>query len=173
VALNLADKEAIVQQLSGNLDGALCVVAADYCGLSVSAMDELRVKARAVDVKVGVYRNTLARRAIADTDFACLTDTLVGPIVLLFSYEAPGAAARILRDFIKSNDKLEVRGLALDGKLLGPDQLPAVASLPTRDEALAILLSLMKAPVTKLVRTLNEPAAQMVRVTAAVRDQKQ
>ena len=98
---------------------------------------------------------------------------MVGPIVLFFADEEPGAPARLLRDFAKEHDNFEVRALALDGKLLGPEQLSAVASLPSRDEALAQLLSVMKAPITKFVRTLNEPAAQCVRVLSAIKDQKQ
>jgi len=92
---------------------------------------------------------------------------------LFFAEEEPGAPARLLRDFVKEHDKLEVKALALDGKLLGPDQLKAVASLPSRDEALAQLLSVMKAPITKFVRTVNEPVAQFARVMGAIRDQKQ
>nr|MCH9644530.1 50S ribosomal protein L10 [Gammaproteobacteria bacterium] len=120
-----------------------------------------------------VYRNTLARRAVEGTHMACLIESLVGPIVLFFAHEEPGAAARLIRDFVKSHENLEVRALALDGQLLGPDQLKAVASLPSRDEAIAQLMSVMQAPVTKFVRTLKEPVAQTVRVIAAVRDQKE
>lgn len=169
--LNLEDKKAIVGELSSIAGGALSVVAADYRGLTVESMNELRKNARALNVKVGVYRNTLARRALKDTEFECLSEVLVGPIVLAFSQDDPGAAARLIKDF-KAAEQVEVRGIALSGKLLGGEQLKAVASLPTRDEALAQLLSVMKAPVTKLVRTLNEPTAQAVRAFAAVADKK-
>ena len=170
VPLNLEDKKAIVAELSETAGCAMSAVAADYCGLTVSAMNALRKSARMNGVDMRVYRNTLARRALKDTEFACLSEVLTGPVVLFFSQEDPGAAARLIRDF--ESDALTVRGLALGGQLLAADQLKAVASLPTRDEALAQLLSVMKAPVTKFVRTLNEPAAQAVRAFAAVADQK-
>lgn len=171
MALNLEDKKAIVAELVGVASSSLSAVAADYRGLTVSVMNALRKSARQSDVKVGVYRNTLARRALQDTEFACLSDVLTGPIVLFFAQNDPGAAARVLRDF-EFADKLTVRGLALGGQLLSPDQLKAVASLPTREQALTQLVAVMQAPITKFVRTLNEPAAQTARVMAAIAEQK-
>ena len=171
MALNLEDKKAIVAELSGVAGNALSAVAADYRGLTVSVMNALRKNARKSSVSVGVYRNTLARRALKDTEFSCLSEVLTGPIVLLFSQDDPGAAARVLRDF-EFAELLTVRGLALGGQLLPAAQLKAVASLPTREEALTQLVAVMKAPITKLVRTLNEPIAQAVRVFGAVADQK-
>jgi large subunit ribosomal protein L10 len=173
VALALEDKKAIVAELTEVVGNSVSAVAADYCGLTVSEMTELRVKARDVGVKMRVYRNTLARRAIEGTEFACLKEVLVGPVVLLFSVEEPGAAAKILRDFIKVHKALEVRALVMSGALLSADQLDAVASLPTLEEALAKLVFVMKAPVTQFVRTVKEPVAQLVRAVAAVRDKKQ
>lgn len=173
MALRLEDKKAIVAEVSEVAQTALSAAAANYRGLTVSQMDELRTKARNAGVYLKVVRNTLARRAFKDTEFECLSERLVGPLVLAFSKEEPGAAARLFRDFAKGNDKFEVHALALGGKALGADQLEAVAKLPTRDEALATLLNVMKAPITKFVRTMAEPTAQMVRVLAAVRDQKQ
>lgn len=171
VALNLEDKKAIVSELMETASASMSVVAADYRGMPVSMMSALRKSARDSGVAMRVYRNTLARRALQDTEFACLSDVLTGSIVLFFAQEDPGAAARLIRDF-KSADNLAVRGLALGGQLLGPEQLKAVASLPTHDEALAQLMSVMMAPVTKLVRTINEPAAQAVRALNAVAEQK-
>lgn len=171
VALNLENKKAIVAELTEVAGSAMSVVAADYRGLTVSVMNALRKSARKSGVDVGVYRNTLARRAFEGTEFACLSEVLTGPIVLFFAQSDPGAAARVLRDF-EFADKLTVRGLALSGKLLPPSQLKAVASLPTRFEALTQLAVVMKAPITKLVRTFNEPTAQMVRVFAAVGEKK-
>jgi len=172
VALNLEDKKAIVAELSEVAASAMSVVAADYRGLTVSVMNALRKNARKSGVAVGVYRNTLARRALKDTEFACLSDVLTGPIVLCFAQQDPGAAARVFRDF-EFADKLTVRGIALGGQFLPPAQLKAVASLPTRDEAIARLAAVIKAPITKLVRTFNEPTAQMVRVFAAVAEKKE
>lgn len=172
MAIKLSDKKAIVAELAEIANNSVSAIAADYRGLTVTEITELRASARKAGVHMRVYRNTLARRAVEGTAFACLTDALVGPIVLLFSQDEPGVAARLLRDYIKAHEQLEVRALALDGKLLGPEQLKSVASLPSRDEAIAQLMSVMKAPVTKFVRTLREPYAQIVRVMAAVRDQK-
>ncbi len=171
MALNLENKKAIVAELTEVAGTALSVVAADYRGITVSVMNALRKTARSQGVAVGVYRNTLARRALKDTEFACLADVLTGPIVLFFAQNDPGAAARVLRDF-EFADKLAVRGIALGGQFMEPAQLKAVASLPTRQEALTQLVAVMKAPITKFVRTLNEPTAQAVRVFAAVGDQK-
>ena len=171
MALNLEDKKAIVSELTAVASRSLSAIAADYRGMPVSAVNALRKSARDSGVLMHVYRNTLARRALQDTEFACLSDVLTGPIVLFFSQEDPGAAARIIRDF-KLSDKLQVRGLALSGRLLAPDQLKAVASLPTREEALARLLSVMKAPIVKFVRTVNEPVAQAVRAFNAVAEKK-
>lgn len=171
--LNFEQKEAVVTELSHVLENSISAVAADYRGLTVSEMTELRKTAREKGVHARVYRNTLARRAMKETPFACLDEILVGPIVLFFAQEEPGAAARLLRDFLKSNDKLEIKALALDGDMLGPDQLEAVASLPSRDEALGQLCAVIQAPVAKFVRTLNEPVAQCVRVIAQIRDKKE
>lgn len=173
MALKPEDKKAIVAELTEVAGTAVSAVAADYRGLTVSEMTDLRAKARSNGVKMRVYRNTLARRAIEGTEFACLKEVLVGPLVLMFSLEEPGAAARILRDFIKTHKAFEVRALAMGGALLAANQLDAVASLPSREEALSQLAAMLNAPVTQFVRTLKEPVAQFVRVMAAVRDQKQ
>ena len=171
--IKIDQKKQIVQQLVDVANQSVIAIAADYRGMAVSHIDALRAKARENGIFVRVYRNTLAKRAIADTAFACLAETLVGPIILLFAQDDPGAAAKMVQDFIKKNERLQVRALALEGILHGADQLKAIASLPSRDEALAQLLSVMKAPITQFVRTVKEPTAQLVRVMAAIRDQKQ
>ncbi|MEC8022137.1 MAG: 50S ribosomal protein L10, partial [Pseudomonadota bacterium] len=145
---------------------------ADYRGLNVGQMTELRRKAREANVYVRVIRNTLARRAVAGTEFACLEETFTGPTLLALSLEDPGAAARVLKDFMKGNDALEVKALAIGGERLGPDRLDAVASLPTRDQALAMLMGTMLAPVTKLAQTFNAVPSKVVRTVDAVRIQK-
>lgn len=172
MALTREDKAALMTELTEVANTSLSAVVADYRGLTVSEMTELRSRGREANVVVRVFRNTLARRAVAETSFACLTETLVGPTVLLFAKEDPGAAARLMRDFTKDHEAIEVRALALDGALLGADQLKAVASLPTYDEAIAQVMSVMNAPVTKFVRTLSETYAQLVRVVAAVAEAK-
>ena len=124
------------------------------------------------DRYVRVIRNTLARRAVAGTEFACLEETFTGPTLLALSLEDPGAAARVLKDFMKGNDALEVKALAIGGERLGPERLDAVASLPTRDQALAMLMGTMLAPVTKLAQTFNAVPSKVVRTVDAVRIQK-
>lgn len=173
MVIKLDKKKAIVAELAEIVSKAVFAIAADYRGLTVSEMTELRTKARKIGVVMRVYRNTLARRAIEGTAFACLTEALVGPIVLLFSIDEPSATAKLLRDFIKVHDNLQVRVLVLDGKLLSPEQLKAIASLPSRKEALVQLAFVIQAPITKFVRTLHETYAQFVRVMGAVRDKKQ
>jgi large subunit ribosomal protein L10 len=170
--LNIEQKKAIVAEVAEVARGALSAVVADYRGLSVVQMDSLRKKARERDVYVRVVRNTLARRALQGTDFACMAESLKGPLVLAFSKNEPGAAARLMKDFSQEN-KLVVKWLSIGGALHGPEKLESIAKLPTYDESISILMSVMKAPVTKLVRTVQEPHAKLVRLFAAVRDQKQ
>ena len=173
MALNIEDKKQIVAEVNAVAAGALSAVAADYRGLTVAEMDALRKDARDSNVYLRVVRNTLARRAVEGTDFECMRESLLGPLVLAFSQEEPGAAARLVRDFVKEHDNLEVKLLSIGGKALGPEQLDAVAKLPTRDEAIATLMRVMKAPIEKFVRTTAEPSAKFVRTLAAVRDAKQ
>ncbi len=172
MALNIEDKKAIVAEVANVASTALSALTADYRGLTVKQMTDLRARARDSGVYLKVVRNKLVHRALEGTSFACLQDSLVGPLILAFSKEDPGAAARLFRDFLKNCEALQVRSLAISGQLLGPDQLSVLASLPTREQALATLCRVMQAPVEKLVRTLAEPAAQFVRVVAAVGDQK-
>lgn len=173
MTLKLEDKKAIVAEVNEVARQSLSAIAAEYRGLSVAELTELRVKARQQDVFMRVVRNTLARRAVQETDFACLDEALIGPIVLMFSLKDPGSVARLARDFSKDHDKFVVKAIALNGKLLEAKNLKAIAELPTRDQALAMLLSVMKAPITKFVRTLAEPHAMLVRTVGAIRDQKQ
>jgi large subunit ribosomal protein L10 len=173
VVLKLEDKKTIVNEVSGVAKQALSLVAAEYSGLTVGQLTDLRKSARNAGVYMRVVRNTLAKRALDGTQFACMQEKLVGPLLLAFSNEDPGAAARLIQDFVKTNDKLKVKALAIDSQLLPPEGLKQLASLPTRDQAIALLMSVMNAPITKLVRTLAEPHAMLVRTVAAVRDQKQ
>tara|TARA_R110001606_G_scaffold393472_1_gene563439 strand:- start:12778 stop:13305 length:528 start_codon:yes stop_codon:yes gene_type:complete len=171
--LNLEDKRAIVVSVNAIAAEALSAVVADYRGLSVAEMTDLRKKARETGVYLKVVRNTLAKRAVAGTDYECLNDALVGPTVLAFSQEDPGAAARLIKDFAKEHDALEVKALAVGGVVYDAKDIDVLAKLPTRDEALAQLLSVMQAPVAKFVRTLNEVPGKFVRTVAAVKDKKQ
>jgi large subunit ribosomal protein L10 len=171
--LNLEDKKALVTEVSAVAAKAVSVVAAEYRGISVSQMTDLRAKARGQGVYVRVVKNTLARKALAGTSFEAIGPKLKGPLVLAFSKEDPGAAARVVKDFAKTNEKLVPTLVSIGGQVLSGKDLEKVASLPTRDQALAQLLGLMRAPIEKLVRTLAEPQAKLVRTIAAVRDQKQ
>lgn len=173
MALKLDAKKAIVAEVADMANSSVLVIAADYRGLNVAELTDLRVKAFESGLSMRVVRNTLARRAFENTEHACLLEALVGPIILLFSPEDPGVGARVIRDFTKTNDKLEVKAFTMSGTLMAADQLSAVASLPTREEALAQLCGVLKAPVTKFVRTLAEPHTQLVRVLAAYGDKKQ
>ena len=171
--LNLEDKRAIVVSVNAAASEALSAVVADYRGLSVAEMTNLRLKARETGVYLKVVRNTLAKRAVAGTEYECLTDALVGPTVLAFSQDDPGAAARLIKDFAKDHDALEVKALAIGGVAYDAKDIDILAKLPTRDEAIAQLMSVMQAPVAKFVRTLNEVPGKFVRTVAAVKDKKQ
>lgn len=171
--LTLEDKKAIVSDVAGQASGAQSAIAADYRGLSVAQMTELRSKAREAGVYMRVVKNTLARRAVEDTEFACMRDSFAGPLVLAFSNEEPAAAARVMTDFAKTNDKLVIKVVALRGQLLAPEDAKKLASLPTKDEAISRLMATMKAPVEQLARTLKEPPNKLARALAAVRDRKQ
>lgn len=173
MAIRLEDKQQIVSEVNEAATSALSAVLADYRGVSVSALTQLRKNARQNNVYLRVVRNTLLKRAVAGTEFECIQDALVGPTILAFSMEDPGAAARVLKDFAKANDKFEIKALSIGGKLLGADQIDALATLPTYGQAVSMLMSVMLAPVTKLVQTFNEVPTKVTRAVAAVRDQKQ
>jgi len=172
VSLTLEDKKAIVTEVAEVASVAHSAVAAEYRGLTVEQMTELRREARNGGVYLRVVKNTLAKRAIEGTEYECMQDSLTGPLILAFSQEDPGGAARVIDKFSKDNDKLIVKVVSIGGKLLGPGDIKAVASLPTKDEAIAQLMSVMQAPVAKLARTLNEVPGKLVRTVAAIKDQK-
>lgn len=175
MSLSLADKQAVVAEVSEVASNAHSAVMAEYRGLSVEQMTQLRLKAREQGVYLRVVKNTLAKRAIDNTDFACLQDSLVGPLILAFSKDDPGAAARLFKDFAKdkSYEKLVVKSLAISGQALPATELDRLASLPTRDQAISTLMAVMRAPMDKFARTLNEVPGKFVRTIAALRDQKQ
>jgi large subunit ribosomal protein L10 len=171
--LSLEDKKAIVADVAREASAAQSAIAAEYSGLTVEALTDLRRKARQSGVYLRVVKNTLARKAVAETEFACMQDGLIGPLILAFSKEEPAAAARILTDFAKTNEKLIIKVVALRGKLLAPEDAKRLAQMPTKNEAISQLMAVMKAPIGKFVRTLAEPANKLARTVAAVRDQKQ
>jgi large subunit ribosomal protein L10 len=173
VVLALNDKKAIVANVNETANNALSLVVADARGCTVDALTGLRKQAREENVSMTVVRNTLARLAVKDTDFECATESFVGPSILAFSMEDPGAAARLFKEFAKDNKDFEVKALSVGGQLLAKEQLDVLAKLPTRDQAISMLMSVMLAPVTKLAQTLNEVPGKLVRTVAAVRDQKE
>jgi len=173
VAIGLEDKKAIVAEVNETATSALSLVIADARGVTVDGMTALRKNARESSVTIRVVRNTLAKRALEGTDYECVNDSLAGPSLFGFSMEDPGAAARLFKDFAKEYKNFEVKALAVSGQMLGADQLDVLAKMPTRDQALSMLMSVMKAPATKLVQTINGVPGKLVRTLAAVRDQKQ
>lgn len=173
MALNFAQKQAVVAEVAEVASKAYSAIAAEYRGMTVDQLTALRVEARKAGVYLRVVKNTLARRAVEGTEFACMQDGLTGPLILAFSQEDPGSAARVISDFAKSNDKLQVRLVSIGGKLLPPEDIKVLATMPTYEEALSQLLSVMKAPIAKLARTLNEVPGKLVRTIAAIRDAKE
>jgi len=173
VALNRDQKQAIIDEVAEVAAKAYSAVGAEYTGLTAAQMTQLRAKAREGGVYVRVVKNTLARRAFQGTEFECMQEALTGPLVLAFSQEDPGAAARVIQAFAKDNAKLVTKVVSIGGKLLDASELDRLAKMPTKEQAISMLMSVMKAPVEKFVRTLAEPHAKLVRTVAAIRDQKQ
>jgi len=160
VALGLEDKKAIVAEVQEAASSALSAVVADSRGVEVGDMTALRKEARENGVWLKVVRNTLAKRAVEGTDYACLQDSFKGPSIIAFSTEHPGAGARILKNFAKGNDNFELKAAAFEGEIV---DVAMLASLPTYDEAIAKLMMCMK----------EAAAGKLVRTIAAVRDQKE
>jgi len=173
MALRLEDKQALVAEVNEVAASALSAIAADYRGMTVAQMTEFRAKARDEGVYVRVVKNTLAKRAIDGTEFECLADSLTGPIVLAFSKEDPGAAARVVKEFAKDCEELVTQIVAIGGEVYPASDLDRLAKLPTLDQARAQLLGLLQAPAGKFVRTIAEPQAKFVRLLAAYRDHQQ
>jgi large subunit ribosomal protein L10 len=173
VRLTLEAKKEIVSEIATVAANAPSAIAVEYAGISVTDMTKLRQAAREAGVYMRVVRNTLARRALENTKFECMRDSLTGPLLLAFAHNEPGSVARVIRDFAKGNEKLVVKVISLDGKLLQPTAIGELASLPTKEQAISMLMGIILAPVTMLARTIAEPHAKLVRTIAAVRDQKQ
>ncbi len=173
MALSIEQKKAVVAQVAEAAQTALAAVAAEYRGLSVEEMTDLRAKARESGVYLKVAKNTLVRRAVEGTEFECIQDSLAGPLLFAFSMEDPGAAARLVKDYVKSNDKLVTKLVAVGGEVFDASELERLSSLPTYDQAIAMLMGVIKAPTEKFVRTLAEPHTKLVRLFAAVNEAKQ
>jgi len=173
VALSLEEKKAIVADVAEIAAHAHSAVAAQYAGLSSNEMNELRVEARKDGVYLRIVKNSLAKRAVVGTEYECMSETFVGPMILAFSQEDPGSAARVIKAFSKEHDALVVKSLAVGGTLFAANEIDRLALLPTKDRAISMLMSVMQAPITKLVQTLNEVPGKLVRTVAAIRDQKE
>jgi large subunit ribosomal protein L10 len=172
MALRLEDKKILVKEVNAVAGDSLTAVAAEYRGLTVAEMTELRKEARNAGVYMRVIKNTLARRAVEGTEFECMQDTLKGPILLAFSKDDPGAAARVIKDFAKKHDALQAVSLAVGGAVLPASDLSTLASLPTLDQARAMLLGVFMAPMNQLVRTLAEPSGMLARTLNARGEQE-
>ncbi len=172
MSLNLEEKKAVVAEVSTEVARSQAIVVAEYRGLEVGAMTELRRRARASGVYLRVLKNTLARRAVADTPFAGLSDKLVGPLAYGMSSD-PVKVAKVLHEFAKGNDKFVIKAGALANVVMSPKEVGDLARLPSREELLATLMGTMLAPVAKLVRTMNEVPGKFVRTVAALRDQRE
>lgn len=168
--LKLEDKKVLVAEVNDVAKRALSAVAAEYRGLTAGKLDQLRIKARDNGIYLHVVKNTLARKAVKGTDFECLTSALVGPIILGFALNDPGSVGRVIKDFAKENDKLVVKALAVGGTMYPASDLDRLATLPTKDQAISILMGTMKAPITKFVGTLAAPHTKLVRTVKAVAD---
>lgn len=173
VALRLEDKKQVVSEVAAVAADALSAVAVEYSGLTVDELTELRSNARESGVYLRVVKNTLAKRALEGTEFECMSEGLTGQLMLAFSRQDPGSAARVIRNFAKEHEQLKPTLVSIGGELLDPSDIKRLADLPTYDQAISMLMALMKAPVEKLTRTMNEVPGKFVRTVAAVRDQKQ
>ncbi len=172
MALRLEDKKALVKEVNAVAGDSVTAVAAEYRGLSVGEMTELRREARSAGVYLKKKKNTLARRAVEGTEFECMKDTLKGPILLAFAKEDPGAAARVIKNFAKEHDALQAVSLSVGGQLMPGSDLAKLAELPTLDQARAMLLGVFVAPMSQLVRTLAEPSAMLARTMSARGEQE-
>jgi len=171
LSLNLEEKKAVVAEVAAQVAAAQTVVVAEYRGIAVEDMTQLRVKARKEGVYLRVLKNTLVRRAVADTPFAGIADQLVGPLAYGISKD-PVAAAKVMHEFSKTNDKFVVKAGAMPNFLMSPKDVGNLASMPSREELLSKLLGTMQAPIAQFVRTLNEVPTKFVRGLAAVRDKQ-
>lgn len=172
MALNLEQKKTVVAEVSQIAAEAHSAVAAEYRGLTVEQMTDLRKKARESGVYLRVVKNSLAKRAVEGTDFECMQEGMTGPLIYAFSQEDPGSAARLVKDFSKDNELLVAKLVAIGGQLLGPGDLKRLAAMPTREQAISMLMAVMRAPLDKFARTLNEVPGKLVRTVAAVKDSK-
>ena len=172
MGLNLEQKQAVVAEVSAQVARAQAIVVAEYRGLAVASMTDLRKKARGSGIYLRVLKNTLVRRAVAETPFAGLADKMVGPLAYGISSD-PVKVAKVLHEFARGNDKFVIKAGAMANFVMSPKDVANLATMPSREELIAKLLGTMQAPIVTFVRTLNEVPGRFVRTLAAVRDQKE
>ena len=172
MGLNLEQKQAVVSEVAAKLANAQALIVAEYRGLDVARVTQLRAKARQSGLYLRVLKNTLARRAVKGTPFEGLSDQMVGPLMYGIAAD-PVAGAKVIADFAKENELFVIKGGAMSNSLMSAKDIKALAALPSRDELLAMLVGTMQAPVTKLVRTLNEVPGKFVRTLAALKEQRE
>ena len=172
MGLNLEQKKAVVAEVSAQVAKAQAIIVAEYRGLEVGIMTDLRAKARKSGVYLRVLKNTLVRRAVKDTPFEKLAEKMVGPLVYGISSD-PVATAKVLNDFAKANERFVIKAGGMPNSVISAKEVTALANMPSREQLLAMLLGTMQAPVVKFVQTLNEVPGRFVRTLAAVRDQKE
>ncbi len=172
MALNLTQKQEVVAELANVASQAMSLVASEYAGLTVEQLTDMRKKARESGVFLKVAKNTLVSRAVDGTEYECVKASLTGPLLYAFSQEDPGAAGRLIKEFAKANEKLQPKIVAIGGKMYPGTHVDVLASLPTRDQALSMLLNVMIQPATMFVRVTAEPATQLARALSAVGQQK-
>ncbi|MBS7456592.1 50S ribosomal protein L10 [Coralloluteibacterium stylophorae] len=173
MALNLSQKQEVVAELADVASSAHSLVVSEYAGLTVGQLTDMRKKARSEGVYLKVAKNTLVSRAVQGTDYQCVADALTGPLVYAFSKEDPGAAGRLIKEFVKGNDKLKPKLVSIGGQMYPASHVDVLASLPTREQALGMLVNVLAQPATMLARVLAEPASQVARVVARVGEQKE
>ncbi len=172
MGLNLEQKKAVVAEVSAQVANAQAIIVAEYRGLGVGVMTDLRAKARKAGVYLRVMKNPLVRRAVKDTPFDKLAEKMVGPLVYGISSD-PVAGAKVLNDFARANERFVIKAGGLPNSVISAKEVTALANMPSREQLLATLLGTMQAPVAKFVQTLNEVPGRFVRTLAAVRDQKE
>lgn len=172
MGLNLEQKKAVVAEVSAQVATAQAIIVAEYRGLEVGVMTDLRAKARKSGVYLRVLKNTLVRRAVKDTPFEKLADKMVGPLVYGISSD-PVATAKVLNDFAKANERFVIKAGGMPNAVISAKEVTALANMPSREQLLATLLGTMQAPVVKFMQTLNEVPGRFARTLAAVRDQKE
>jgi large subunit ribosomal protein L10 len=172
LGLSLEQKQAMVSEVATKLQGAQSLIVAEYRGVNVERVTQLRAKARNAGVWLRVLKNTLARRAVKGTPFEKLSEQMVGPLMYGISQD-PVAGAKVLSEFAKENEQFVIKAGAMPNAVMSAQDIKALAQLPSREELLSKLLGTMQAPVAKLVRTMNEVPSKFVRTLAAYRDSKE